>query len=381
MTIVILDTINTLSYVTAHIEKQIKKHGHEAKRVSYVREKTTPFQQQVIMPQNELIGNCDAILTLSFYPEISAYCALNGMIYLSWVYEFPCIDLYSTTILNPCNRIFLPDPDLVDLYTRNGIPNVYYLPYAVEPDDYPNGDNEGEILYPITTVGTQYVQERLNALRILGGCLDRTKGYIDGLVEAQRAIFGAYFIEETLPSYISEDIFRAVDIHLPENSVADPAWICSQYLLLPILTRVEVVLLNYLGAKHGALHVFCDEENIDYGTVHPYPSRQDLAEITSRSGINLVFPSRMEHGIALLKLFETLASGGFAITRCTRGILELFEHQNHLIMFETREELENWVEFFLNHEDERKTICKSGREWVLQNHTYEKRIAEILRVI
>ncbi len=381
MKIQILDTIEEFSYVTKSIQKAMEKAGHTCEVTKYDRPETDPFAFRKEAFSGSVSEATEAVVTLNFYPEVSDFCEKNHLLYLAWVYQFPCIDLYSVSVLNSCNRIFLPDPDLAELFAHNGIPNIFYLPYAVDPDGYEAVGERINYVYEVTTTGTQYLGERQKALEILGPCMDRTKGYIDGVVEAQRCVFGADFIEDQLPGYIAEDIYNSVPIPELPGYVAEKSWICSQYLLLPILTRVELVLMNYLGAKHGGLHVFSKDESIDYGEVHPYPERKEFAKVIAQSKVNLIFQSRMEHGIVPLKLLETMAAGGFVITRITRGIAELFEHEKDLAMFDHRQGIEDTVKYYLEHEEERKKIAEAGRKLVLAEHTYDIRMAQMMEVL
>ena len=52
------------------------------------------------------------VFSFNFFPSISAGCQRNGLKYLSFVYDSPQVALYSYTVINPCNYIFLFDKTL-----------------------------------------------------------------------------------------------------------------------------------------------------------------------------------------------------------------------------------------------------------------------------
>ena len=49
--------------------------------------------------------------------------------------------------------------------------------------------------------------------------------------------------------------------------------------------------------------------------------------------------------------------------------------------YESMEELEQKVQYYLNHEEERIEIAINGYEKVAKYHTYEQRLAEMIRVL
>lgn len=66
------------------------------------------------------------------------------------------------------------------------------------------------------------------------------------------------------------------------------------------------------------------------------------------------------------RVFETLACGAMLITDKihNNGMEELFVDGKHLVTFETKEELVEKIRYYLEHEDERKAIARSGQDRV-----------------
>jgi len=83
------------------------------------------------------------------------------------------------------------------------------------------------------------------------------------------------------------------------------------------------------------------------------------------------------------RLFETVGSGGFTLINkypCYNGIDQLGLDGTHFVTYdESVEDLENKIRYYLDHEDERNKIAKTGSEYFLNHHTYKHRIDKILK--
>ncbi len=81
------------------------------------------------------------------------------------------------------------------------------------------------------------------------------------------------------------------------------------------------------------------------------------------------------------RVFDTKACGGFLLTekRAENGNVFITEGPDReIVEFESIAHCKELIDYFLIHEDERKTIAKRGRDKILANHTYDNRIETIL---
>lgn len=81
------------------------------------------------------------------------------------------------------------------------------------------------------------------------------------------------------------------------------------------------------------------------------------------------------------RTFEVLASQGFLLTPHTPAVEELFIPKKHLVCSSSPKETLKLVDYYLTHENERKTIAKLGQKEVYSKHTYTHRAKEILNVV
>lgn len=73
----------------------------------------------------------DCVFTFNYLPIISNCCNRHHIPYISHVYDSPLVALYSYTIINPCNYVFLFDKSVYLDFKKENINTVYYMPLAV----------------------------------------------------------------------------------------------------------------------------------------------------------------------------------------------------------------------------------------------------------
>ncbi|GBD02914.1 Spore protein YkvP [bacterium HR19] len=82
-----------------------------------------------------------------------------------------------------------------------------------------------------------------------------------------------------------------------------------------------------------------------------------------------------------LRLFETTGIGSFLITDNLPDISELFLPEKEIETFSDTQECIEKIKFYLEKEEKRKEIARSGQMRTLKEHTYEKRANEYKRII
>ena len=79
------------------------------------------------------------------------------------------------------------------------------------------------------------------------------------------------------------------------------------------------------------------------------------------------------------RTFEIAACGGFQLVDDRAAVRELFEVDKEIVLFSTVEEAIDKANFYLLKEDIRKKIASAGREKTLKKHTYQARLASVLK--
>jgi spore maturation protein CgeB len=74
---------------------------------------------------------------------------------------------------------------------------------------------------------------------------------------------------------------------------------------------------------------------------------------------------------------ETLGRGGFLIHQEVDGLKEEYPH---LVTYKRGDlnDLKEKIDYYIEHEDERKALVVKNYEWVRDNYTMDKKCAELL---
>lgn len=103
-----------------------------------VSELTEEISNKSVSPQEciHLVSNfllehpMDFVFTVNFYPSISEVCNIFHIPYLCWIVDSPVMELYTASVQNPWNRIFLFDRCIYQEISPLNPDCVFYLPLA-----------------------------------------------------------------------------------------------------------------------------------------------------------------------------------------------------------------------------------------------------------
>lgn len=76
----------------------------------------------------------DIVFSINYFPVISEVCNREKVQYVSWVYDSPYAMLYSFTVVNPCNVIYVFDGEMYLQFHNAGVTTVHYMPLAVSKE-------------------------------------------------------------------------------------------------------------------------------------------------------------------------------------------------------------------------------------------------------
>ena len=132
----------------------------------------------------------DLIYTFNYFPILSSIAMKHGMIDAAWVYDCPHLTLYSKTINNPCNYLFLFDRQMVFHANRLSALHVFHLPLAVNTTRLNRQlslppSSPADYRYQISFVSSLYEQNMYDQIRYLPEYLNR---YFHGLIASQQKI-------------------------------------------------------------------------------------------------------------------------------------------------------------------------------------------------
>lgn len=100
---------------------------------------------------------------------------------------------------------------------------------------------------------------------------------------------------------------------------------------------------------------------------------------SARIVINTLFP--MEIGGLNARAFEVAGCGGFQLITHTDAVARHFVPGKEIETFRDLKELRDKVNYYLEHEDERRQIAVGGQTRAHTEHTYELRLKQMLAVV
>jgi spore maturation protein CgeB len=328
----------------------------------------------------------DAVFTFNYSIIVSQNCQRHGIKYIAWVYDSPLVALYSYTITNPCNYIFLFDSAQYLELKNGGINTVYYLPLAANVtrlDQMKCNERVHQVFdSPVSFVGSMY-NEKHNLFERLCDISPYTQGYLDAIMQAQLQVYGVNFIEELLTGNILSDLQRAVPYTVNRDGIETPAYIYANYFIARKMAQIE---------RHNLLLAVSEQFETKLYTHNPtpeLPKLQNMGAIDFYDNMPYVFKcSKINLNISLrsikngipLRCMDIMGAGGFLLSNFQSDFLQHFVPDEDFVYFESKEDLLKKCRYYLEHDDERKAIAQNGYEKVKQFHSYEKRLEEIFEL-
>lgn len=343
-----------------------------------------PAFEQVL---KETLDNsfCLFVVSFNYFPVVSKICKERNMKYVSWVYDCPHLTLYSKTIFFQCNYLFLFDSLLYREFKAYGVEHVYYLPLAVNTKRLQGllGEDSENWKQQVSFVGSLYEQNFYDRVEYFP---EEVKGYLDGIMQAQKNVYGYNFLNELLDEPHMEIIRKYAQCRLDSRFFAKDSRIFADIFLgqkVTNLERIEVLselseifpVTLYSGDQVGEPLAGIKEMGyIDYASEMPRVFRE--------SKINLNISLRSIQAGVPLRVYDILGAGGFLLTNYQMDMIENgFVLGEDFVVYESKEDLVSKVEYYLKHEEERIQIAENGRKKVTMMHTYDSRVKCILEKI
>ena len=337
--------------------------------------------------KDELLAHpYDFVFSINFFPFISEVCNIFQIRYICWTVDCPVMELYSNSIRNPWNRIFMFDKAQYDEFSVLNPNGIFHFPLASNPARWDSviskasAKDRKRFSSDISFVGSLYTEK--SAYRRLKNAPSYLTGYLDGLMAAQQKIYGYFFLEDVLPDSVITD-FKA---HFPgfytapENSTCTDRSILAQlYLGTEISARERVSAMKALGSRFPVdLYTASDTKGIPVHNKGLAKTLTEMPLIFHYSKINLNITSKSIRTGLPLRIFDILGCGGFCLTNYQAELADYFTIGSDLECYTCEEELVEKAAYYLSHEEERAQIARNGFETVKKYYNYPERLLEML---
>ena len=337
--------------------------------------------------EKKIANNYDIVFTFNYVPVISANCQKYNIKYVSWVYDSPHIVLYSCTILNPCNYVFIFDRAMYLELKNGGINTVYYMPLSVDTDEMDKFIITPDIMKKysadVSFVGSLY-NEKHNLYDKFNKLPPYLQGYLDALVMCQSKIYGNFILEENLTSDIINIIQQYVPFEPNKDGVETPEYVYANYFMARKVTEIERYNIIKDVSENFSMKIYTNGDTSDFPMVHnmgPINYYDYMPYIFKCSKINLnISLKSIKSGIPLRAL-DIMGCKGFLISNYQADFLDYFVPGEDLVIYDSIPDLINKIDYYLNHEEERRTIAKNGYNKVKKFYTFRKHLKEIEAII
>ncbi len=335
----------------------------------------------------------DFIFSINYFPVLSQICQKLHLLYVCWSVDCPVLELFSSTIRNSCNRIFLFDYIQYQTIQAQNPEHIYYLPLATNVErwdkiieDLPAEDRK-KYGCDISFVGSLYHEKSpLSLLNMTSPLPDYWTGYTNGVCEAQLKIYGASLLEDSItPDFIHSLKQSFPDFYqMPDAFTNIDKYIAANYYLGMRTSEMERIrALNMLATDHKVTlytrsntSLLQNVECRDGVSTH-----MEMPKIFHSSKINLNITMKSIQSGLSLRIWDILGCQGFLLTNYQSEIPEYFEIGKDLECYESFADLKSKVDYYLLHDDIRQEIAHNGYSKVKTLHTYEIRIATMLKTL
>ena len=339
---------------------------------------------------NELLkqNTYSFIFSINFFPSVSDVCNIWGIPYLCLIVDSPVLELFSTSLANPCNKVFLFDRQLYNDFHHINPDGIFHIPLATNVrDNYATATmasaaDRARFSSDISFIGSLYSEKCLYNQITLP---EKMRGYVDGLIEAQLLVYGYNFIEECVTPELIEAFckVRPELINFPDSMKVNTKAVIAQHIISVKVAEQE--RLRYLKAlsEHFNVDLYTGSDTYSMPLIHNRgfaKTNTEMPIIFHQSKINLNLTAKSIRSGLSLRIFDVLGCEGFLITNYQAELPEHFNIGEDLEAYTRLDDLMGKCEYYLSHDKERREIAHNGFEKVKKYHTYDIRLTQMLEI-
>lgn len=324
-------------------------------------------------------GDFDLVFSINYNPLITQVCDRRGIRYVCWVYDSPLHIRNLEPMKKACNEIYLFDRGLADDLKKQGYA-VSYAPLAGDVKSFGEQriteKERGRYSSQISMVGSLYPTEYAYYMTPLS---DEQKGFFDGVIAAQKQVYGGYF----LPQVLTEEVMRQVNRRYRKASrgtvEVQPREL--EYMLACEVTRQERLIVLSLLARHFQVALYTRDagqtlEGVDVREAVDYYGQ--MPKVFALSEINLNVSLKTIRTGMPLRVFDVISSGGFLLTNYQSELEEYFDPGRELAVYSDMEEMYALAQYYLGHPKEREETARRGYQRICREYTFQKALKKIM---
>jgi spore maturation protein CgeB len=328
------------------------------------------------------------VFSINFFPSVSDVCNIWGIPYLCLIVDSPVLELFSTSLANPCNKIFLFDRQLYNDFHHINPDGIFHIPLATNVrDNYATATmasaaDRARFSSDISFIGSLYSEKCLYNQITLP---EKMRGYVDGLIEAQLLVYGYNFIEECVTPELIEAFckVRPELINFPDSMKVDTKAVIAQHIISVKVAEQERLRYLKVLSEHFNVDLYTGSDISSMPLIHNRgfaKTNTEMPIIFHQSKINLNLTAKSIRSGLSLRIFDVLGCEGFLITNYQAELPEHFNIGEDLEAYTSLDDLMGKCEYYLLHDKERQEIAHNGFEKVKKYHTYDIRLTQMLEI-
>ncbi|MCR4641860.1 MAG: DUF3880 domain-containing protein [Lachnospiraceae bacterium] len=332
------------------------------------------------------------VFSINFFPALAEICNIYQVVYVSWTVDVPVMELFSPALSRPCNRCFMFDRSQYEYFKDRNPGHIFHLPLATNTERWDrvigaaSTAEHKRFSADVSFIGSLYNEK--NPYAAIKGMGEELRGYLDGIMKAQMQLWGVNFLEKLLTDKELDELIPLIpDLNCPPCK-DDPA--VQRYMIAHSFLGSQLAVTErerYLGAVSEKfsldLYTLSDASALPKAKLHPKGAKSltEMPLVFHESRINLNITMRPIATGLSLRLFDVCGCGGFLLSNYQEELPELYEPGLEAETFSCVEEMMDKIEWYTTHEDERAAIARAAYERTKAEHTYEKRISEMIRIV
>ena len=373
------------AYSNRFLEQHLLDMGHEVKvwsndAITRDSMEALPYLEQ------ELKKGYDLVFSYNYFKILAIACHTYGMPYFAWTQDAPLLALYDSSTRFDTNYFFCFDYEQYEGLKKRGAYNAFYCPLGTDTKFMQHTASEcteteiEKYKAEISFVGSLYTERSMWSE--MDGLPDFLKGYFNGIVEAQMRIPAIRFSQAQIPAEVMKKIRSIICFEDGEES-------CIRYeelidnLVDRQVTVIERQRMLELLVEKSDFKLYTNSETSSYpkvnncGGVDYYT---EMPKVFRHSDININITLRSIRSGIPLRVLDVMAAGGFLLTNAQPELEFFFKEGESIATFHGLEEMEDKIEYYLSHEQERRRIIENAYKIVESQFDYKVRLPQIFEM-
>ena len=203
------------------------------------------------------------------------------------------------------------------------------------------------------------------------------------LMDAQFRIYGKYLFDEMISDDIIKEINRQYQVVCPGTNFQINKAALTFAMASEVTKKERLILLNLCGKRYATR--FYSYQNNDLlqnvKLCPPVDYVSEMPKVFACSKINVNPTLKIIQTGIPLRVFDIMGAGGFLLSNYQEEILELYEDEKDLVLYDSMEDAISKIDFYLRHDELRQKILLSGKRKTLKENSLQNRLEKILKIV